>query len=87
MVKQTRQIFDLSDIEAFRFQCRHCKNEVVQTKTNYKTPDNCPLCDESWEKRDNGLGPNHLLMRGIKDVLQSENLPMTVRFEIDGGKA
>ena len=84
MVKQTRHIFDLSDIKAVRFQCRHCEGEVVHAISNYKIPDSCPLCGQSWEKRDNGLGPNHLLMRGIQDVLRSDNLPMTVRFEIDG---
>ena len=62
MVKEPGQIFDLSDLKAIRFQCGHCKGEVVHQMLAYKIPDHCPLCGESWESRVNDtLGPNHLL--------------------------
>ena len=45
-----------------------------------------PLCGEPWDKDlpDGSTGPNRLLTRAIQDVLRHENLPVTVRFEIDG---
>ena len=87
MVKQTRHIFDLSDVKAIRFQCANpnCKGEVVQSMLKYKMPDDCPLCGAGWtDNADGAMGPNRLLARSIQDVLRSDNLPMTVRFEING---
>ena len=86
MVKETRHIFDLSDIKAVRYQCRYCKGEVVQELLKYKVPDKCPLCGEIWEERRGNvpMEPNSLLARAIQDVLRAECLPMTVRFEIEG---
>ncbi len=86
MVKQTRIIFDLSDIKAVRLQCGHCKAEVADEVLNYRLPKQCPLCGEDWDSQlaNDPMGPNQLLIRAIKDVLQSDRLPMMVRFEIDG---
>ena len=85
-MKQTRHIFDLTDIKAIRFQCVHCKAEVVQERIGFKLPADCPMCGESWDtvNRDGSMGPNRLLTRAIQDVLRHDNLPMIVRFEIDG---
>ena len=86
MVKETRHIFDLSDIKAIRLQCSHCKGEVVQAVLEYKLPADCPLCGEDWDipRPDGSMGPNRLLARAIQDVVRSQSLPMTIRFEIDG---
>ena len=87
MVKQTRHIFDLSDVKAIRFQCANpnCKSEVVQSILKYKMPSDCPLCGAGWEDSvGDAMGPNSLLTRAIQDILRSSNLPMTVRFEING---
>ena len=92
MVKQTRHIFDLTDVEALRFHCNGCGGEVLVEVLKYEMPDCCPLCKESWD--DSGpamgsgtaptMGPSRLLARAIQDVLRAKNVPMTVRFEIDG---
>ena len=85
MVKETLNIFDLGDLKAIRFHCNHCQGEVVQSIMAYKMPKNCPLCLEEWEKprmQSGSLGPNELLVHAIRDVVQREGLPMTIRFEI-----
>ena len=87
MVKETLHIFDLGDLKAIRFHCNHCQGEVVQSILEYKMPKKCPLCAEEWEEprvQSGPMGPNSLLARAIQDVLRMKNLPMTIRFEIDG---
>ena len=86
VVKQTQHIFDLTDVLAIRLQCGHCKAEVVNPQSGYRMPGECPLCGEPWDTDlpDGSMGPNRLLTRAIQDVLRHENLPVTVRFEIDG---
>ena len=88
MVKETRQIFDLSDVKAIRLRCEYCKAEVVQEILAYKIPGDCPLCGHRWEtpRPDGSMGPNRLLVRAIQDILRTEYLPVTVRFEIEGGE-
>ena len=87
VVKETLNIFDLGDLKAIRFHCNNCGGEVVQSILTYKMPAACPLCAFTWEKPrmpSGPLGPNELLVHAIRDVVQREGLPMTVRFEIDG---
>ena len=47
---ETRQIFDLSDVKAFRFQCAKdsCRAEVVLEDIS-RTPDQCPICGQQWK--------------------------------------
>ena len=87
MVKQTRQIFGLKEIRGVRFQCANpeCSCEVVDSPSG-KMPSSCPSCNADWKVRnlDGGYGPNRLLVRAIADVLGAGDLPVNVRFEIDG---
>ena len=49
MVKQTRHIFDLTDVKAIRLRCGHCEKEAVQSIQTAEVPKRCPFCCEEWE--------------------------------------
>ena len=84
MVKQTRIIFDLNDIEAVRLQCSHCGGEIVNSVVEVEITSACPQCGKKWEPVEpNGYrGKNWELLRVLKEIIAS-TLPMRVRFEID----
>ena len=86
MVKETRHIFDLSDIESIRLQCTHCKREVIQSIGSAEVPKVCPMCQEEWECNLPGdaRGHRYHLLRYMKEILKDKSPPMTIRFEIDG---
>lgn len=88
VVRETRQIFNLSDIKAVRFQCRHCKREVVQSLASAEVGQRCPLCKEEWESTLPGdpRSANYFLIEYAKQLLNSP-AAMTIRFEIDGEEA
>ena len=84
MVKETRIIFSVKDILAFRVHCKKCQNEVTMRLNNgWLLPDECPLCrQDRWLV---GSSASRLLqaLRGVfaedeKDVLA------TVLLEVDG---
>ena len=81
MVKETRVIFDLAELKAVRLQCGHCSVEVVYKNLEFSMPSDCPLCGEAW---DTASGLNKALARAIRSVMRADELPMTIRFEIDG---
>ena len=88
MVKQTRQIFELTDIKAVRFKCNGCEGEFVQELKKGLIPEMCPnpICDQIWEKP-NDTTDNYWLIRAAKSILspaKDRPPPMTIRFEIDG---
>ena len=85
MVKETRHIFDLTDIKAVRLQCNSCKKEFVQSLVDNTIPDYCPSpkCDRRWENAQKT--DNYHLLRAARAILfDPTSLPMTIRFEIDG---
>lgn len=90
MVKQTRHIFDLSDILALRMQCHRCGQETVQTVEAAKVLTACPLCHDEWETvPSSGIrSDNWQLVQAIRGILReaanNPPAPMTIRFEIDG---
>ena len=46
MVKQTRVIFEIGDILAFRVECKCCSNEVtLRLDSDKGIPDDCPMCN------------------------------------------
>ena len=91
MAKQTRYLFDLSDIRAIRLHCNSCEGEAVQSVEGTKFPGTCPLCLEDWEiNSPNGVGrDNWQLVRTMKVLVNAvaQNPKMTIRFEIDGDSA
>ena len=86
MVKETRHIFDLSDIKAVRLQCKNCGREAVQSIKATEVPKICPFCREEWEVDlpQGSRSMNFLLIYYMKELLKSETERMVIRFEIDG---
>ena len=86
MVKETRIIFEVKDIRAFRVVCNKCSNEVVvQLSSDKHLPDECPMCKEHhWLV---GSRADRLLniLRSIND--NDPGALTTVRLEIDGEDA
>ena len=86
MAKQTRHIFDLTDVKAVRLQCSHCRKEAVQSLESAKATKECPFCGKDWEMSDpQGMREDNYLMVCYMQQLLKEDTPlMTVRFELDG---
>ena len=86
MVKQTRHIFDLSDVKALRLRCGHCGREAVQSIETTEVPKTCPFCNDEWEVDlpQGGRGWNYALVMDMRRVLKECTQKMTIRFEIDG---
>ena len=85
MVKQTRHIFDLSDILAVRLQCK-CGRELVQPLEEADLPMACPapLCNERWVPDQSNTSDTAGLLSYVRKVLKRGDDRVTVRFEIDG---
>ncbi len=51
MVKETRVVFDLTDIVSVRFVCAECFGEVVHHIDDKvkRIPDRCPACNAPWD--------------------------------------
>ena len=86
MVKETRHIFDLSDVKALRLRCECCGREAVQSIQKTEVKKRCPFCNQDWENEMPGAtrGTNYNLVRNIQILLKTDTPRMTVRFEIDG---
>ena len=86
VVKETRQIFSVSDIKAIRLQCngKDCKAEVV-VSPGFPYVDRCPQCGKAWREPGNRQGPNDFLLNAMKEIIEQPPTLMTIRFEIDDG--
>ena len=86
MVKETRHIFELSDIKAIRLKCSHCKREAVQSFEDTEVPKRCPFCHEDWEIEgpSGQRGMTYHAIRDLKNLLIQEGNLVTIRFEIEG---
>ena len=83
MVKQTRLIFDLSDVAQVVLRCKvkNCTGEVANSLADFEVPHHCPQCKEEWEAP---KGTTWALLRQMNVMLEGAELPMTIRFAIDG---
>ena len=85
MAKETRHLFDLSDIVAIRLHCNHCGRDAVQSLKATDVPKKCPLCGKEWEvdPTPNVRGDNWQLIHAMQGLVKAatENPGMTVRFE------
>ena len=49
MVKETRLVFEISDICNVRIICAHCRGQVLYSLVDrFPGPEFCPLCHEPW---------------------------------------
>ena len=92
MVKETRTIFSLDDIRQVRIVCSNCGGEIARslTKSSNMLPERCPNCFEEWWDRNHKPMAVEATIDALKavdrlmKVLDVEDGPITVRFEIDG---
>ena len=87
MVKETRHIFDLSDIKAIRLSCPSCEREAVQSVEKTDVPKHCPFCHADWEPGNLPRGQRGLtysMICNLKDLVKQQSILVGVRFEIDG---
>ena len=94
MAKETRIIFDPTDIRNIRIVCSTCKGGAVLplAKTmDFKLPHNCPHCRAGWfdglGSYDSIIGATYQLLKAVHYLHSEpvdEKVPLTVRFEIDG---
>ena len=92
LVKETRHIFSLDDIRHVRIICVKCCGEIARplSQSSNVLPKKCPNCLEEWwdihskpravEATTETLKAIHRLMK----ILEVDDTPITVRFEIDG---
>ncbi len=85
MVKQTRHIFDLTDVSQVLLRCRvgACTGEVANSLADFEVPDRCPQCKEEWEAPKGGAWA---LIRQMKEMVEGDQIPMSIRFAIDADK-
>ena len=86
MVKETRQVFDLSDIKAVRLQCNSCKGELVIELDKAKIPVNCPHpgCEQRWTAQNSTSSESAGVIESLRRLLRFPDDKMTLRFEIEG---
>ena len=83
MVKQTRIVFEASDLVAVKVQCCDCHGEVHAPLTKLASLIDCPLCGHGWEKS-GGMSATRQLLRALRDLPDDgDGLTRTVTFEID----
>ncbi|MDE3268224.1 MAG: hypothetical protein OYI31_07250 [Chloroflexota bacterium] len=85
VVKMTRHVFQLADIQALRLHCTHCGGEFVHPIKAMEVPKQCPSCHTAWEDDfpNGNRGDNWLMVRAMKGLLKEDSPRMTIRFEID----
>ena len=85
MVKETRIIFEIQDVQGVRVRCSHCKAAIVlHLADSHAIPDACPSCLKDWRQtRDNRYAASRLLS-AMRDVLREQDAPMKVLLELDG---
>ena len=84
MAKQTTIIIGPEDVARVRLQCGKCETELVlQTRENMHMPDRCPTCLDHW--RQVMPHPDRVgnLLTALRDLLNSESGPVSIRFEVD----
>ena len=98
MVKQTRIIFDPSDILQMRLRCGHCDGDASYpfNKRTLSVPNACPHCHEEWWENAPGVrltdAEAHALnlVQAVHYFLNPRNadeldgLPFGIHLEIDG---
>ena len=83
MVRETRIVFEVKDILAFKVQCKKCNNEVsVHLDSDQVIPDDCPMCHKgSWMV---GTGA-YSLLKALRSALEEQpSTGATIHLEVDG---
>ena len=86
MVKQTRHIFEISDILAFKLRCNTCKGEMASSLGDLVRIVVCPLCGVTWDISGEP-SPTRETLRALRELARQSDPSRTIRFEIDGDEA
>ena len=95
MVKETKIVFELSDLTAIRFVCTACEGEVVHPNDSKSTnpnarkldiPERCPSCNKPWEREYSSRQLAEKLMELLQWIPNVDNPRIAIRFEIDDPK-
>ena len=84
MVKETKIVFELSDILAMRFECGFCHSETtVALQCTMPSPTVCGVCEQKWrwERGQDDVIAN--MLSALRLVLRSKDMPVGLRFEMD----
>ncbi len=86
VMKQTRHIFDLGDINAVRIQCNgdDCHSEWIIPLGKIAIPSECPSCELRWTLRNGHSTNTERFLRALGEVLKFPDQQIAIRFEIDG---
>ena len=83
MVKETRIVFNLSDIKRVKFSCASCNGHVGMEETWDFLPHACPWCNRSWDNNEATQHANALL-KLLTFNPKVENPSVVISLEIDG---
>jgi len=86
MVKETRIVFDLSDITAFKVRCSasSCGSEITASLENLSGLTACPVCREGWEDSRTQVSAVRETLRALRNLQRDPNPSRQIVFEIDG---
>ena len=81
MVKQTRIVFEVKDLVAFRVVCDECSGEAVHSFVNGfpDVPSHCPWCNHLWR-----VGQVNRLIGTVRNMLNDLDGLTGLRLELDG---
>ena len=86
MVKQTRHIFKVGDIDAVRIQCSStgCRSEWIVPLGNVNIPLECPSCESRWTPKSNRSTKAEAVLKALAAIVDYPDDHIELRFEIDG---
>ena len=83
MVKETRYIFEVGEIVAFKLRCGTCEGEISTKLGDMAGMIECPLCGTTWEHPTRRSAVRDVL-RSLANLCLEKDPTRIIRFEIDG---
>lgn len=83
MVKETRIVFGLEDLQEVLVRCVNCEGSVSQRPNDPNpVPEECPLCKVSWR----GQGRDDIVdvLRSLRRVVAAVSPPVRLQLVLDG---
>ena len=88
MVKETRIVFGLEDIQAVRFTCTNpnCRKDIGHKLSQGVSvlPARCPWCQHGWSPNDDSVRAVNTLLEILAKLPKSEGKVVEVSLELDG---
>ncbi len=85
MVKETKIVFELSELTAVRLQCVNCGWELVwpTDKDPRNIPANCPSCTKAWDERTPGRALADAVQKLLCEVRTISDTKIKIRLEMN----